>query len=119
MGHLNKKLVWERVDGGISITHLDERDKLEGETDEAFITRYTERLKLNPLYGSSVLSVIEDKDIPKDRSERNEWSVKNGKVEVDQVKVKAKKDREDAAKEVLTKLGITKEELEKVVGPRV
>lgn len=113
---MDKKLVWERPDGGVSITHLDVRDKLSGESDDDFIIRYSEKLKLSPQFSSSVLSVVDGDKIPSDRSNRNEWSLKGGKVEVDPIKVKAKKDKEDEQLAVYSKMGVTKEEFLKIRG---
>jgi len=58
---------------------------------------------------------ITDADIPNSREDRNIWKFENGKVKVDNAK-KAIKDAEKQAKKqakdsVLTKLGITEQEL--------
>ena len=117
MAHLNKVIVWQRPDGGVSITYLDDRDKLLGESDGDFTARMSS--KLQPSFSGVTPTVIEKKDIPNKRDNRNEWSLKSNKVEVDQAKVKfkedAKKAKDDAREAVLSKLGITKDELSKIV----
>lgn len=111
MAHLDKKLVWQRADGGVSITHLDSADKLEGETDDEFVARYTDRLK--PVFGVDPI-VVDKNDLPKNRDNRNEWSLNGKKIEVDQTKVDAKEAKEAEKQAVLDKIGITAEELGKI-----
>lgn len=111
MAHLNKKIIWERPDGGISITHLDDRDKLPGESDDDFIARYALKLNISPNK-----TVVDSSDIPTDKSQRNEWSLKNKKVEVDQAKVVAKQAKEAEINAIYSKIGLTKEEFEKIRG---
>ena len=87
---IDKVAVWEHADGQISVTHFDSQDKMHGESDEEFIVRHTERLKKDPLFGSSTLAIIPSSNIPADRKNRSEWSLRGNKVEVDQQKVAAK-----------------------------
>lgn len=112
---INKVAVWERKDGGVSITHFDTRDMREGETEDQFIVRRTEKLKLDPTYGESKLSLILKTDIPSDRTSRDFWSLKANKVQVDQAKVQAKEARKSAKAAVLAKLNISEAELDKLL----
>ena len=114
MSHLNRVAVWERTDGGISITHFDNRDMRQGETEDDFITRFTDRLKLEPVFGSSTMSLISASDIPTDRSERNEWSFIAGKVKVDPAKVAAKQAKEAERQAIFARIGVTEDEFRKI-----
>lgn len=115
MPHLNKVIAWERQDGGVSITHLHSNDMLPGESEDDFITRYSNRLKLDPLFGNSVMSVVLRTDVPNKDENRYAWSVKNGKVEVDTVKVQQREDLKNQKKAesdaLISKLGIEKADL--------
>ena len=116
MAKLDKVAVWERPDGGISITHFGSEDKRANETDDEFITRHTNRLKLDPAFASYTMTIIPSSDIPTDRANRNEWSLKSGKVIVDPVKVQAKQDAQAEKDAVLAKLKISKEEFDILKG---
>lgn len=113
MARLDKILVWQRQDGGVSITHLDDRDMIDGETEDDFIARYTQ--KLQPSFPGITPSLVNASEVPSERTYRNEWSLKNGKVEVDPVKVQAKADKEaekqNKRQAILSKLKISEEEL--------
>lgn len=117
MAHLNKVAIWERADGGVSITYFDDRDMAKyGFTDEdQFIAMMV--AKLRPDFDADP-TLINKSDIPVDKKDREHWSLKNNKVEADQVKkqakesAKAQKESEKAA--ILAKLKISKEEFEKI-----
>lgn len=96
MGYLDRVGVWERQDGGLSITYFHRKDMLPGETEDQFIARYTARLKNDVMFGQAKLSIVLKANIPVKDSQRNEWSLKAGKVEVDPVKVQAKALRKGA-----------------------
>ena len=110
MGHLNRKAVWDLPT--IHITHFHTDDMLPGETEDEFIDRYILKMKLNPVYSGLTPELVSDADIPSDKSQRNEWSLKNGKVEVDQAKVQAKEAKKAEKDAVLAKLKISEEELD-------
>lgn len=111
---LDKSAVWERSDGGISILTFDTRDMKEGETEDQFTTRMIAKHQAN--FGSVAPQFVSKSNIPTDKTNRNEWSLKNGKVEVDPVKLAAKAAKEAEKEAVLSKLKISKEELEKLRG---
>lgn len=110
---INKVGVWDEINGVCHITHFNSADMLPGETEDDFIARYTARLKLSPTYAHLNCTLIDKKDIPKTKENRNEWSLKNGKVEVDPVKVAAKEAKEAERQAVFTKLGVTEDEFNK------
>src|SRR3990167_7750108 len=97
--HLDRAEVWERQDGGVSITYFDTRDMLPGESEDDFIERMSAKHK--PIGATRTL--VQKSDIPIDRSQRNEWSFKNGKVEVDPAKVAVKQAKEAQKQAVFTK----------------
>lgn len=111
---LDKVLVWQRLDGGVSVTHLDDRDKLQNESDDQFIQRYSDKLKQDPLLSGSTLNVISSSDVPVDKTNRKHWSLIGIEVKVDETKVQAEEDfiaQKEADKQIiLNRLGITKEE---------
>lgn len=85
MSYLTRVGVVERVDG-VSITRFASKDMEKyGYTDEdQFIAWY-----MNRVFPGVVFSIIGENDIPKDaqgnwdKSERNKWRVKGGKLKVD------------------------------------
>lgn len=106
--YLDRVAVRQRQDGGVSITRLSRNDmKKHGYTDEdQFIAWY-----MNRIAPGEAFTVISEADIPTDRSNRNEWSFKNGKVEVDQEKVVAKEAKKAEKDLILGKLKISEAEL--------
>ena|SRR3990167_1827152 len=110
--YLDRAAVWERTDGGISITYFDTRDMLPGESEDDFIERMSQ--KHGASMPGAVRSIIQKSDVPSDRSQRNEWALKNKKVEVDPVKVAAKQAQEAQKQAVFTKLGISEDEFKKL-----
>jgi hypothetical protein len=63
---------------------------------------------------------VEETEIPSDRSNRDCWVHKNGKVEVDSVKLQAKEakkaEKEGKKNSILSKLKITEEEFKDLIG---
>lgn len=97
MSKLTRVGVWEHPDTSVSITHFDSRDIRSGETEDVFIQRHTDRLKLDPNFANATLSIILASDIPVDRSQRVDWSIKSGKVVVDSIKTAVRQAAKDAA----------------------
>lgn len=114
MAHLDKVAVWQRTDGGVSITHFDTRDMLPGEMEDGFISRTLAKHGTADHLSGITPVVILKSDIPQDRSDRNEWSLKNGKVIVDPAKVASKQAKEAKRRAILTKIGITEEEFKEI-----
>ena len=115
MAHLDKKLVWEKPDGTLEISHLDDRDIRAGETEDAFIARYTAKLKTIPALSNVTPVIIEKSKIPTDRAQRDEWSFDGNKIKVDPDKVAAKAAKEAAKEATLATLGVTKEQLKEAL----
>lgn len=113
MPHLDKVIVWNRPDGGVSVTHLHSDDMLPGESEDDFIARFTLKLKNNSVLGKSVDILKERSDLP-DSSRQDEWSVNGDKVEIDPAKTQAKIDKEADRIAIFEKLGVSKEELQAV-----
>jgi len=114
--YLDKKLVWQRLDGGVSVTHLHEDDMREGESEDQFIERYTQRLI--PAFDGVIPVVMNKTDIPSDRADRNKWRVQGGKVKVDKTMVTSselKKENKDKAKLKLKSLGLSDDEIKGIV----
>ena len=107
------------VNSGVSITRFSEQDRLHyNQPDEdSFIAFY-----MNLRFPGEAYTVISEDDIPKDqngkwdKSQREHWSLKNKKVEVDQAKVSAKEAKEAEKDAIYAKMGVTKEEYEKIRG---
>lgn len=103
---------------GVSITRFGRRDmeRCGYANEDDFITFY-----MNLRFPGETYTVINESEIPKDakgqwdKSKRDCWSLKNGKVEVDQDKVVAKEARKASRQAVLTKLKITEEELKEII----
>ena len=124
MAHLNRVAVWERPDGGISVTYFDFDDMIKHgfvtleepnfttEKEDAFIVWYVNRLK--PSFGNITPTIIKKSEVPMDRSERGEWSLKNGKVEIDPVKVQIKAQIKVEKQAIFLKMGITEDEFRKI-----
>ena len=117
--HLSKVAVWERSDGGVSITYFDRRDmERYGFVDEdQFIAWYIQRISGNHL--GATPSIIDKKDVEEDSENRDCWSLVEGKVKVDVSKVQEKESailqKEANRQAILDKLGITKEEANELV----
>ncbi|MBX4189776.1 hypothetical protein KW791_00540 [Candidatus Parcubacteria bacterium] len=114
MPHLDRVIVWNRPDGGVSVTHLHSDDMLPGESEDDFIARFTLKIKSkNPELGKSVELVKQKIDLP-DSSKQDEWSVNGDKVEVDPAKTQTKIDKEAEKAAIFQKLGVSKEEFQAV-----
>lgn len=115
MAHTDKVIIWERADGGVSVTYLDDRDMLQGETEDAFITRMADKHGAAPLLSGAVRTTLSSQEVPADRTHQDCWKVTGGKVQVDAAKLQAKLDAKAAkqAKQdaVLSKLKISTAEL--------
>jgi hypothetical protein len=98
-----KKIIYTRPDGGVSIIHPTGVVPI-----EAVFAKDVPSDAINPM-------IIDESEIPSDRSNRNEWIHKNGKVEIDPVKLQAKLDKQalkDQKKiDILGKLKISESDL--------
>lgn len=105
--YLNRVAVIETPDGKVSITKFSENDMQRyGFTDEdAFMTWY-----MNRVFPGMAFTVIPETDVPTDRSQRNHWSLKGLKVQVDPTKVAAHQQKEAQKTALLNKLKISPEE---------
>ena len=83
---MNKAIVFTKPGRDtMTIKYPQEAARLEGETDEAFLQRIIEKEIPQELHASCV--IVDIKDIPNTRENRNAWKVEGGKVLVDQAKV--------------------------------
>lgn len=110
MPHLDRVIVWARVDGGVSITHLHSDDMLPGEPEDDFIPRYIDKIKNAPHLLGAVVTVVPSAQIPKDKSQRDQWSVNGGKVEVDSAKVAVREQKKAERDAVLQKINLSESE---------
>lgn len=117
-----KKLIWSNPDGSIRKSNPDVTKKNPNETDDEFYERMIEKWKvIDPTLIGLEVNIVDESDIPTDKTHRNEWTFdKNSKkVKPDPVKIQAKLDKiaKKAAKKqaVLAKLKITEEELKDLV----
>lgn len=118
--YLNRVAVRERSDGGVSITRFSYDDMQHyGYIDEdAFIDWYMQKR-----FPGELFTLISDSNLPKDvngqwdKSSRNEWSLNkvSKNVFVDQTKVAAKNFKKAERNQILAKLGLTEEELKKIL----
>lgn len=114
-----KKITFKRPDGGISVMCPAPQNKVaefipavasltEAEYYQFIINKDVPKNALN-------VEIVDESEIPVDRTNRNSWDKLNGKIEVDQDKVQAKADREaqKLAKRTaaLAKLKITESDL--------
>lgn len=120
MALINKKIVWQRPDGGISITNLNDLDLLPNETEDQMAERFKNKLKNLTHLNGSVVSIHKDLEIPQDKTHRDCWVLNGKKIEADPVKVQLKMDlieqKETDKQMILNKLGITEEEHEVLNG---
>lgn len=115
MAHLTRVAVWN--DPSCSITYFDTRDmvKYGYAVEDEFIAWYTNRLKQGTMSGFDY-TLVESINIPSDRSQRGEWSLIDGKVKVDPVKVAQKEAKRAEVEAVLGKLKISSVEFDKLKG---
>lgn len=111
---MDKKIVWQDFEGRVWVTHLDERDRLGSETDDEFTERFKTKLKGNPRFSSALVEVLDKSELPVEDENRDCWSIKNKKIEVDQIKVQSKLNKQLETSNIINKLGITKEEYDKL-----
>lgn len=79
-------IVWEMPDGSLMITQIAEKylnqNTLEGESKEDAVTRLAGviRAKTPVLRLAGPPNLVKTADIPKERSERDRWRLRDGKV---------------------------------------
>lgn len=119
MTHLDKAIAWKRADGGISVTYIDDRDRIDGETDQQLIDRMSAKIGASDYLQGAVQSVINKSDVTATKEHRDCWDIKNGKIEVDAVKKQAKEtdkaQKEAQRQSILSKLKISEEELDHIL----
>lgn len=100
------KIIYTRPDGGVSI--ISPAGKF---TIEEVFAKDVPADAINP-------KIVDDSYIPSDRTHRNEWVDKGNKIEPDAKKVQDKIARiaqeEAEIQAIFTKIGLTKEEFEKL-----
>jgi len=68
---LNKVIVFDRDDGGVSVVHLIKKAMRPGETEDQFIAR-----EKNRLFGSSPKAMVKNfSDLPAGRDDRDKWKM--------------------------------------------
>ena len=116
--------IWKRTDGGVSITYFNFLDKKQSETEEEFIERKSEGLRLNSLLVGAEELIADSSDLTESREFRNDWAWDSAskKVKADQAKVAARKKKEkdekdkvDRVKNKLKELGISDSDLDAVM----
>ncbi len=113
MNHLDRVAVWDNP--ACSITYFDNRDmEFYKMSEDELIVFMTNRLKSGPMKGFNY-SLHNKSVIPKDRKDRDCWALKGNKVEVDQAKMDLKSSKLNKRQSILTKLGITGEELKTLI----
>lgn len=106
---ITKSIISRNINGQIEITGFDDRDNLDDIIQKHVISR-----------GNTLMEIIEGIiEKPESREHRDCWDFNNGKVEVDQAKVQAKEDaisqKESQKQLILSKIGITEEELGNII----
>lgn len=101
--------VWPRPDGGVSITYFSQNDTLPGESESELIARIVERNRHNFNVDPVFMDISE---IPADKTNRNFFTFKNGKVEIDITKKNQQAVRKS---QILQKLNVTEDELRQVL----
>jgi hypothetical protein len=116
-----KRIIYTRPDGGISIVIpvINTIGEIEGFTEDDALARAMAKLPtdaINP-------QIVEESDIPTDRTFRNAWEFVNGQVVVNETKKQAIIDANQAiidtkasALTKLTALGLTQDEIKAIVG---
>lgn len=75
--------IFERPDGQVSVMRPNQRLRIEGETDQAFLDRIGEAtVKGDSSLAGLVFVDVEESELPQDRAKRNSWRLKNGKIEI-------------------------------------
>lgn len=110
MAHLSKIGAWDDIDGLMHITHFDDRDILPGQTEDEFIAQRILKLKQNPKFKDLNCMVISRSEMPSDTSSRLQWSLRNGKIIVDPVKVAQRQAFLVQKQAIFSRIGITEEE---------
>lgn len=107
---ITKSIVWQRADGGMSITSYDEKDD------------YDKIIEKHITSNSGTILGITDGIIekPATREHRDCWKLNGSKIEVDQVKLNEKlskaEEKLNKRSVILSKLKISEEELKEIIG---
>lgn len=107
MAKLNRVAIWHRVDGGVSITNFDDIDMLPGESEDEFIRRTCLKHGQAPQLKGVIPVIVPDSEIPTDKTYRDEWTFKDGKIVLDAVKVKKRTDKELNSQSAFAKVAAT------------
>lgn len=113
MAYLNKVAVWQRSDGGVSITYVDERDRLPGESDDELFNRMVAKHGKSEQLSGLTYSVIA-KDKVKPHSKKTRGFI-NGEIIDDPAKVAAIDSKKQNKQAILSKLKITESELKDLI----
>ena len=74
--------IFERPDGKVSVMRPNLRLRLEGESEQAFIDRIGQAtIAGDPSLAGLPFTDMDESTLPQDRSSRNLWRLKDGKVE--------------------------------------
>lgn len=117
-----KKIIYTRPDGGISILTISPQEsvaELIPGIEELSYEEYVNFIKEKDVPEDALnIRIVDESEIPTDRTHRNEWVDKGDKVEPDPVKVQkkvaAQSKLEEDKEATYYKLGISKEEFEKL-----
>lgn len=115
-----KKIIYTRQDGGVSILYPAQKE-IVGKIIPSVLNmtddEYLEFIKNKDVPEDAInTKIVDESYVPTDRTNRNEWVDKGDKIEPDENKVQEKENniaREESEQlNVLSKLGITKEDAE-------
>src|SRR3990167_812440 len=106
---ITKSIVWQRLDGGTSITYYDSEDNY-----DLIIQKHITSV------GGTILKVVDGViKKPASREHRNEWKLNGDKIEVDQAKLDLKLFKEseklNRRSATLSKLKISEDELKDII----
>jgi len=119
-----KKIIYTRPDGGVSVVHPMSKEsvgKLEPKVLGMSDAEYIDWIKNKDVPADATnIMVVDESELPKDRSNRDKWVIKSGKIEVDatiKTKGEKKKEKVDSAKADMTKLGLGKDTIDLLLRP--